>query len=210
MKKYLILFFLVLSSSSFAQDKLILGFDAGSLFAGEHMTNTPSGLQYSYSPDYLFGIEAGYGFSETFGLRMQIFIDQRTITSHQTFTRFGGDSALTQTYTIHNQTSTQYLEIPITAKYNFFTGRTHGYFFGGPVIAFNIDNDAASKTNIGFVGGIGYSRDLTHTITFFAESGFTLGFHNLSGDYWNKTFSRDFRVNAGLLFNIGLPIEIDY
>ena len=208
MKKYLILVLIVISTSSYAQEKLILGFDAGSLVAGEHLTYKPAGLSYTYKPDYLFGIEAGYGFSEVFALRMQMFIDQRTVSSKRSFQTVDSESHNIFSYTESGGSSNSYLEIPITAKYNFFSGRTHGYVFAGPVITFGLENGVSNY--IGIVGGAGYSRDLTHLITFFAEAGYTIGLSNLSNDYYIKNFARDFRFNAGLLFNIGLPIEIDY
>jgi hypothetical protein len=111
-------------------------------------------------------------------------------------------------YTESGGGSNTYFEIPITAKYNFFSGRSHGYVFAGPVVAFALEPRV--PTNFGIVGGAGYSLDLTHIITFFAEGGYTLGLANLSSDNSFKTFARDFRINAGLLFNIALPIEINY
>ncbi|MFI5263517.1 MAG: hypothetical protein ACHQM6_03275 [Candidatus Kapaibacterium sp.] len=209
MKKYILMISLCISASSFAQEKLILGFDAGSLVAGEHRTYATSGLSYSLQPDYLFGIEAGYGFSEQFALRMQIFIEQRTISAQRSFETF--DSAISQistgTYGDGGGSNT-FFEIPLTAKYNFFSGRSHAYIFAGPVVGLAIES---GKANFCITAGAGYSRDLTHIITFFAETGYMFGFANLSGEnYYYKTFARDFRVNAGLLFNIGLPLEVDY
>jgi hypothetical protein len=199
---------LFFSTISFAQEKLIFGFDAGSLIAGEHRTDKPVEFSYILKPDYLFGIEAGYGFSDDFALRLQIFIDQRTVSSRQkqTFEYIEEDSVYNkQTFTSENESSSEYLEIPLTAKYNFFSGRSHGYLFAGPVIAFNTEHTGA-HANFGIVGGAGYSRDLTHIVTFFAETGYTVGLAN-QGDTWVKVFTRDFRINTGLLFNIALPIE---
>jgi hypothetical protein len=207
MKKYLFAALFFISSVSFAQEKLIVGFDAGSLVAGEHRTFTSSPLGYNPKPDYLFGIEAGYGFSEQFALRMQMFVDQRTLSTHRSYSYLDSGYGV-YTYTESGGASNTYLEIPLTAKYNFFSGRSHAYIFAGPVVALPLEN--GPRPNFGIVGGAGYSRDLTHIITFFAETGYTVGLANLSSDYPLKIFSRDFRVNAGLLFNIGLPLEIDY
>jgi hypothetical protein len=210
MKKYLFAALFFIPTVSFAQEKLILGFDAGSLVAGEHRTYGTSGLSYSLQPDYLFGIEAGYGFSEQFALRMQMFIEQRTISAHRSFETVDSASSSSQifSYTESSGGSNTFFEIPLTAKYNFFSGRSHAYIFGGPVVGLAVES---GKANFGIVAGAGYSRDLTHIITFFAETAYMFGFANLSSENnYYKTFARDFRVNAGLLFNIGLPLEIDY
>lgn len=207
MKKYILLISLCISASSYAQEKLILGFDAGSIVAGEHRTYAISGLSYSMQPDYLFGIEAGYGFSDQFGVRMQMFIEQRTISAHRYFERVDSATSQIYSYTETGGGSNTFLEIPLTAKYNFFSGRSHAYIFAGPVVGFVFES---GTPNFGIVGGAGYSRDLTHIITFFAETGYTIGFANLSSENYYKSFARDFRINAGLLFNIGLPLEISY
>ena len=207
MKKYIFAALFFIPTVSFAQEKLILGFDAGSLVAGEHRTFTSSPLSYNPKPDYLFGIEAGYGFSEEFTLRMQVFVDQRTVSTQRSFQTADSASRIFS-YTEYGGASNTYLEIPLTAKYNFFSGRSHAYIFAGPVAAFALESGVS--TNFGIVGGAGYSRDLTHIITFFAETGYTVGFANLSSENYYKSFARDFRINAGLLFNIGLPLDIPY
>jgi hypothetical protein len=213
MKTCILLILLSLSANAFAQEKLILGFDFGSTFASEHRTYDPNGEKYFYKPAYLLGIEAGYGFNDKLTLRAQFFLDKRIVYSeHNTVTYFHEKNyfdTLTETWASDNEA--EYLEIPITLKYSFSGERSQGYIFAGPVIAF--ETGYFSKKNFGITGGIGFSRSLTHIITFFTEAGYTFGLVDVSNDVWDasyKSFSRDFRINAGLLFNIALPIEIEY
>jgi hypothetical protein len=200
MKTCILLILLLLSANSYAQEKLILGFDFGSNIAGQHNTDMPANARYIYSPASLYGIEAGYSFSEALTLRAQFFYDERNIKYERQW-----DYGTTGTnITFEN------IEIPITLKYALFGNRSQGYIFTGPVLNFIKDGG----TNIGVTTGLGYSYALTHIVTFFGEGGYTFGLKNISNlysyvseDYSSKVFSRDFRINAGMLFNIALPIE---
>ena len=201
MKKYLLVTLFFISSVSFAQERLILGIDAGTNIAGVHNTYTSPNTTYPIQPGYLLGIEAGYGINDKFALRAQFFLDERIIRSTTTY--YDGPSTIARALGNEGDDDGQYLEIPLTLKYSFIGDRSQGYAFAGPVLAFGFDHSFAF--NFGINAGIGVSHNITHIVTFFTEAGYTFGVTDRSGGF-HRSFSRDLRINAGFLFNIALPI----
>jgi hypothetical protein len=128
-------------------------------------------------------------------------------------------SSTDQTTSVTDVVSTNYLEIPLTAKVRFGDdGTVRFYATLGPTIGFLLSANAAlnggtatdikdqfASTDFGAIGGVGLDILLSSDMTIFAEAAYRFGFANIdkssnTNDSFNTENTRDIRISAGIVW----------
>ncbi|MEP7233950.1 MAG: hypothetical protein ABI778_01520 [Ignavibacteriota bacterium] len=193
MKTSIVIILTFACASVFAQGRFMIGADFGGTFTKDHNTLASPGETSVYQTNLLYGFEADYEFDDTYTVRAQFFPNER-----------GGLARLETydyTYSIglsHND----FLDIPVTVKYNAIGTNVKGYIYGGPFLSIHTSGVAVfSNPNFGITAGVGAYRP-NQILSYFAEAGYAFGLVNLSREPSIRAFSRDIRINAGLLLTL--------
>jgi hypothetical protein len=231
LKIYLIPFML-LSSVAHAQDQYMFGFDLGTNIAGQNpatafgsFSSTP-GVLFGAEAGYY----STNGFSIRLQLFTYVersrWVDEEqvipfgdTIIMSNKSTRNATQSQVISIPVTRTKVTERHVEIPLTLKHSIMSGeRMQVYAFAGPVLEilvsgnwalsdtrqFNagIFEESQTPLNIGMVGGIGLSYMFDPSVLLFLETGYTYGVTNLASTFQPEFYTRDIRVNSGVVLNL--------
>jgi opacity protein-like surface antigen len=199
-------------STTYAQ--FDIGARIGANISNYHFNTTLTNTTTSASTGILGGLQVDYWFNNMWAFSGQLLYVQKGAN----FTSVATDS-MTQSST--GTVTTNYLEIPLTAKLRFGDdGTVRVYLTAGPTIGFLLSANSAlsggtstdvksqfSSTDFGILGGVGLDILVTNSMTIFAEASYRYGFANIdassnANDAVNTENTRDIRISAGIVWTL--------
>jgi hypothetical protein len=183
-KMLIIIFFILLPVTIFAQRKNMLGFSVESFGISTYNVPTSSGFSsYLSSPGIVLlgGIEVSTVDWDNFSYSVQLLLDLA---------------------------SGNYLELPILIKIPISNNVWKTYFFAGPMFGFKISR-FHRLGDLAIYFGIGFSHYLNDESDIFFQLGYSHGILDISppnvydlgfGGTWYREYSRELHLNVGILF----------
>ena len=223
MKFIVFSFFLLLlfcTSSLYAQEKFLIGLNAGVNDANQSENHADDYSNYSNiskTPGFLEGFEIDYRANEIFSLRLQFFLEQKHFL--QRSQSYGTDTFSSDTTDL----SLNYAEIPFTLRYTFIANSWNVYAFAGPSIGFVLNSyrkihykgvvdvlpdtgyaefsHGAYRISMAVYGGAGVSYNFSANWRWFVEGGYSLGLVPFIPAFENLAL-HDTRIYTGVLLGI--------